>query len=57
MKTFTNLLDAYLEARNEYNEARENFQGYDFDYFNHRVVVRLENATNELNDAFEKVKG
>ena len=47
MKKFTDLLDEYLEADKEYKEACENFEGYDFDYFNHRVIDRLNKATGE----------
>ena len=57
MKKFTDLLDEYLEADKEYKEARENFEGYDFDYFNHRVIDQLNKATDELNSAFEKATG
>ena len=54
MKKFTDLLDAYLEACKDYKEAKENFERYDFDYFNYRVIERLRKATNELDEAFEK---
>lgn len=53
MKKFTDLLDAYLDADKDYKEARENFKGYDFDYFHHRIVERLRSTADELNEAFE----
>ena len=54
MKKFTDLLDDYLEANKDYVEARERFEGYDFEYFNHRIVERLSKATDALNDAYAK---
>ena len=57
MMKFTDLLDAYLEADKDYKEARETYDGYDFDYHHYRIVERLRKATDELNEAFEKLAG
>lgn len=57
MKKFTDLLDAYLEADKDYKEARENFEGHDFEYFHYLVIDRLRKAKDELNQAFEKLTG
>ena len=54
MRKFTDLLNAYLEAYQDYKEAEEEFKGEDFDYFNYRVIERLKQATNKLDEAFEK---
>lgn len=52
MTTFTDLLDEYLEAKTECNEARKRFGGYDFDYFHHREAQRLHDARAAINIAF-----
>lgn len=57
MKKFTDLLDAYLEADKDYKEARENLGVCDLEYFANGVVDRLRKATDELNEAFEKLAG
>lgn len=60
MKKFTDLLDAYIEANNEYKSIRENYAGYESYYFdasNHWVVQKLRKATDELNEAFDKATG
>ena len=56
MRKFTDMLDEYLEADKDYKEARANFSGYDFEYFNHRVIDRLRKATDALDEAFEKLE-
>jgi hypothetical protein len=57
MKKFTDLLDAYLEANNEYKNIREQYTGYEscyIDISNHWVVEKLYKAAEELNKAFNK---
>jgi hypothetical protein len=56
-KTFTDLLDDYLEQKNDFDEARKNFTGYDFYYFNDELVERHNAARDALNDAFQKATG
>jgi hypothetical protein len=56
-KTFTDLLDDYLEQKNDLDEARKNFTGYDFYYFNDELVERHNAARDALNDAFQKATG
>ena len=51
MTTFTDLLDEYLEAKAEHDQARASFTGYDFSYFHHGECERLSNARNALNRA------
>lgn len=55
MCKFTDLLDEYFEAREDYKAAKENYSGYDFEYFYHNHIDRLNKATDALNEAFEKV--
>jgi hypothetical protein len=50
MSTFTDLLDAYLDAKNDLCDARKNFEGYNFE----RLVERERLAREALNDAFFK---
>jgi hypothetical protein len=50
---FTDALDAYLEAKKEYDEARKGFTGYDFSYFYYREEKRFRDAKTVLNDLFE----
>jgi hypothetical protein len=57
MKSFTDLLDEYLEADKELKEVRERYEGYDFDYFHHRLVNRHQEARDALNQAFAKATG
>lgn len=52
---FTDLLDEYLAANKESDEAREKFAGeYDADYFLSRQIDRLAKATDALNEAFDR---
>ncbi len=57
MKTFTDLLDDYLEQKNDFDEARKNYEGYDFHYFHAKLVVRHHAARDALNEAFQKATG
>jgi hypothetical protein len=58
MKSFTDLLDEYLEADKELKEARERYEeGCDFDYFHDRLVNRHQDARDALNQAFAKATG
>jgi hypothetical protein len=59
MKSFTDLLDEYLEADKELKEARERYKGYDFDYFHYKLVHahRHQEARAALNQAFAKAMG
>ena len=57
MKSFTDLLDEYLEADKELKEARERYEGYDFDYFHYKLVHRHQEARDALNQAFAKATG
>ena len=53
---FTDLLDNYLIVSNELQKARDEYEGYNFDYFHSSLIEREENARNALNKAFEKVR-
>lgn len=50
---FTDALDDYLEAKKEYDEAKENFTGYDFDYHFYREGKKFNDAKDNLNKFFE----
>ena len=52
MTTFTDLLDEYLTAKTEHDEARSNYSGYDFDYHYFEECSRLQSARVALNIAF-----
>lgn len=49
---FTDLLDEYLKAKSELDEAKVRFTGYDFSYFHAFEVDRYQNTKNALNEAF-----
>lgn len=55
MIEFTDLLDAYLTAKQNLQEARERYFGYDFSYFFHSEIDREEQARAELNAAFNSL--
>jgi hypothetical protein len=57
MKSFTDLLDEYLEADKELKEARELYGGYFVDYSHDRLVHRHQEARDALNQAFAKATG
>jgi len=54
---FTDLLDEYLDASRELNEAKAAHSGYDFSYFHFDIVDREEKARAALNEAFAKATG
>jgi len=51
---FTDMLDEYLIARKELQEARDSYSGYSFGYFHDKLIQREDNAAKVLNEAFEK---
>ena len=57
MKSFTDLLDEYLEADKELKEVRERYGSYLFDYLHRRLVHRHQEARDALNQAFAKATG
>lgn len=51
MTYFTDLLDAYLEAKNELNDAKKKHADrYDFGYFYYPLVQRFDSAKDDLNN-------
>ena len=54
---FTDYLDNYLDAKAEYDRVRSSFSGYDFDYFHHREVQRMDEASGALNAEFDRLSG
>lgn len=55
MKTFADLLDDYLDAKQEYEVAKEGSEDYYRDWFCSRIYMRFEAARENLNQAFEKI--
>lgn len=52
MTTFTELLDEYLDAKEQVHQLRASYAGYDFDYFHMKECDRLNEARRELNKAY-----
>jgi hypothetical protein len=53
MKTFTEALDVYLEAKRELDKRRKHYT-HDWDYFCEDEIRAVEKAAAELNAFFKK---
>jgi hypothetical protein len=55
-KEFTELLEEWIDAKKDLDEARANYDGYSFSYFHERQIRREGDARDALNALFKKPK-
>lgn len=53
MRSFTDLLDNYLDAKKALDERREGYSGYEWSYYARHEIDNYQEAADELNKAFE----